>query len=108
MSTGGASSAASWGMSSVSASASARVQDRVTFQAAPEPPGSADEACAIDVDRRPRRGGRRVHGEPAHRLGDLGDGRRAAERQLAERSDAAAALEILLDHAGDGEAGAYR
>src|SRR4051812_25631308 len=68
--------------------------------------GSADKGGAVDVDRRARRRGRRVHRKPAHRLGDLVHRRRPADRKVAERGDAAAAFDILLDHAGDGEAGA--
>src|SRR4051812_40543477 len=93
-------------MSSFSASASAREQGRLTFQAAASPPGSADEAGAIDVDRGAGRRGWGIDGQPAHRLGNFGDRRRTADRQLAERGDAAPALEIFLDHPGDGEAGA--
>src|SRR6185369_16118789 len=91
-------------ISPVSTSASARVQGRLTIQATPAPAGSADEAGAIDVDRRAGRRRGRVDGQPAHRLGDLGDGRGPADRQVAERGDAAAAFDIIVDHAGDGEA----
>ena len=88
-------------ISPVSASASARVQGRLTFQLTPPPACSADKAGAIDVDHRAGRRGRRVDA-PASAPSRRSRRRSATRPSGMSASDlmAAAACDIILDHAG--------